>query len=183
MLSNHDCLCKFHYLHASEKVKLNQGSIDSTLNSLVINQKYISALYFSMMNIFLQKPFLKRAKKSHASFKLRANMIIGTKLNFHGDRLLEFKNKCLLFILPEETSMVHTRNKKSKLLKSHIHFGLKSLSKLTELFQINVPLIYLGGADIKLEIISRLNRKLKADKRVHLFFGSTLRFKNKGYEL
>ena len=179
MLSGHDSVCKFHYLHASEKVKLNQGSIDSTLNSLILNPKYLSGLYFSMMNIFLQKPFLKRAKKSYASFKLRSNMIIGTKLDFHGDRLIDFKNKCLLLILPEEVNMVHSRNKKSKIVKSHIHFGLDNLSKLTELFQISVPSIPLGGSNIKLELLSYLNKKVIVDKKIHIFFASTLKLNKK----
>ncbi len=178
MLSSHDCLCKFHYLHASEKAKLNQGSIDSTLNSLVNNPKYISALYFSLMNIFLQKPYLKRAKKSYASFKLRVNSIIGAKIDFHGVGLEEFRKKCLLCIVPVKTSMVHSRNKKSNLVKSHIHFGFKNLSKLVELFQVNVPSVSLGGGNIKFEIISSYNRKLKVDKNIHGFFASTLKFPN-----
>jgi large subunit ribosomal protein L5 len=47
-----------------------------------------------------QKPLVTRAKKSIASFKLRAGMSIGAKVTLRGDRMWEFLDRLLATALP-----------------------------------------------------------------------------------
>ena len=47
-----------------------------------------------------QKPAITRAKKSIASFKLRAGMAIGAKVTLRGDRMWEFFDRLLSTALP-----------------------------------------------------------------------------------
>ena len=94
-----DLINKYHYLEPLEKPRVYEGSVNTTHNLLVSQPKYLTALYFSMLNIFLQKPAIKQAKKSHASFKLRENMAIGTKTTLHGENLEELLKKSLFIFI------------------------------------------------------------------------------------
>jgi large subunit ribosomal protein L5 len=47
-----------------------------------------------------QKPVVTRAKKSEASFKLRAGMPIGCKATMRGERMYEFLDRLLSIALP-----------------------------------------------------------------------------------
>jgi large subunit ribosomal protein L5 len=47
-----------------------------------------------------QKPVVTRAKKSEASFKLRAGMPIGCKVTLRGERMYEFLDRLLCIALP-----------------------------------------------------------------------------------
>ena len=95
-----DLINKYHYLEPLEKPRVYEGSVNTTHNLLVTQPKYLTALYFSMSNIFLQKPAIKKANKSYASFKLRENMAIGTVSTFHGDMLNNFYYLTLVGVLP-----------------------------------------------------------------------------------
>ena len=183
-----DIISKFHYHHALEKPEVWEGSLNTTHNLLIKNGNYLSPLYFSMMSLFLQKPRVKVASKSHASFKLRENMSIGTKTTFHGDMLEDFLKKSLFTILPnielENLKILKRTRKRDKFLKSQVLFGLSNWQFLTELLEVKVPLIQLGGGNFQFHVKSRSNKMLcnsLSKEEVynhHLFYISTLGFSN-----
>lgn len=183
-----DIISKFQYLHPLEKPQVWEGSVNTTHNLLIKNNNYLTPLYFSMMSLFLQKPTVKVASKSHASFKLRQNMPIGTKTTFHGDMLEDFRKKSLFTILPnielEKLKITKTSKKSDNLLKCQVLFGLDNWQFLNELFEVKVPGIQLGGGNLQFKVKSRSNKmlcnSLSKDEvyNHHLFFISTLGFVN-----
>ena len=77
------------------KIVVNMGVGDAARDSKVIN----GALE-DLTAITGQKPQLRRAKKSIASFKLREGMPIGAKVTLRGDRMWEFLDRLLTVALP-----------------------------------------------------------------------------------
>ncbi len=78
-----------------EKVVINIGVGDATSNSKLIDDsiKELAALSG-------QKPVVTKAKKSIASFKLRAGMPIGCKVTLRGEKMYEFLDKLFNISLP-----------------------------------------------------------------------------------
>ncbi|MBE6124503.1 MAG: 50S ribosomal protein L5 [Erysipelotrichaceae bacterium] len=78
-----------------EKVVINIGVGDATSNSKLIDDsvKELAALAG-------QKPVVTKAKKSIASFKLRAGMPIGCKVTLRGQKMYEFLDKLFNISLP-----------------------------------------------------------------------------------
>jgi ribosomal protein L5 len=75
---HHDTLNKFHFLKHPKKCQLKHITFDTNLNSLITNPKLLTPLYYTHLNLIGQKPKIKVAKNSIASFKLRPNMPVGT---------------------------------------------------------------------------------------------------------
>lgn len=78
-----------------KKIVLNMG-----LGEAVGNAKVIDAAVEELSLITGQKPVVTRAKKSEASFKLRAGMAIGCKVTLRGERMYEFLDRLLSVALP-----------------------------------------------------------------------------------
>lgn len=78
-----------------EKVVINIGVGDATSNSKLVDDsiKELAALSG-------QKPVVTKAKKSIASFKLRAGMPIGCKVTLRGQKMYEFLDKLFNISLP-----------------------------------------------------------------------------------
>lgn len=78
-----------------EKVVVNVGCGEARENS-----KVIDAVVSDLMQITGQKPYMCRAKKSVANFKLREGMIIGAKVTLRGNRMYEFIDRFFNLALP-----------------------------------------------------------------------------------
>ncbi|MCL6471724.1 MAG: 50S ribosomal protein L5 [Firmicutes bacterium] len=78
-----------------EKIVLNMGVGEATQNA-----KALDGAMDDLAIISGQKPIVRRAKKSIAGFKLRANMPVGTKVTLRGDRMYEFLDRLLSTALP-----------------------------------------------------------------------------------
>jgi large subunit ribosomal protein L5 len=78
-----------------EKIVLNMG-----LGDAVQNIKVLEAAVEEMKQITGQKPVVTRAKKSIASFKLRAGMPIGCMVTLRGERMYEFFDRLVNVGLP-----------------------------------------------------------------------------------
>lgn len=78
-----------------EKVVLNVG-----LGEAVQNAKAIDAAMADIAAITAQKPIVTRAKKSIATFKIRAGMPIGCKVTLRGERMWDFLDKLMNVALP-----------------------------------------------------------------------------------
>ncbi len=80
---------------ALEKVVINIGVGDATSNS-----KMLEDAANELAIITGQRPVITKAKKSIASFKLRAGQPIGCKVTLRGVRMYEFLDKLFTIALP-----------------------------------------------------------------------------------
>ncbi len=77
------------------KIVVNVG-----VGEAVQNAKALEAAVNDLMTITGQKPVVTRAKKSVASFKLRAGMAIGAMVTLRGDRMYDFFDRLCSLALP-----------------------------------------------------------------------------------
>ncbi len=78
-----------------EKIVVNVGVGEANQNP-----KALDGAQADLAIITGQKPVIRRAKKSVAGFKLRANMPVGVKVTLRGNRMYEFLDRLLSAALP-----------------------------------------------------------------------------------
>jgi large subunit ribosomal protein L5 len=78
-----------------EKIVINMG-----LGEAIANSKIVDTAAVELASIAGQKPVVTKAKKSIASFKLRAGMPIGSMVTLRGDRMYEFLDRLVSVALP-----------------------------------------------------------------------------------
>ncbi len=78
-----------------EKIVINMG-----LGEAIANAKIVDTAAAELASVAGQKPVVTRAKKSIASFKLRAGMPIGSMVTLRGDRMYEFLDRLVSIALP-----------------------------------------------------------------------------------
>ena len=78
-----------------EKVVLNMG-----MGEAIANIKVLDDAVVEMAAIAGQRPSVRRAKKSIASFKLRQGMPIGCSVTLRGDRMWDFIDRLISVALP-----------------------------------------------------------------------------------
>ena len=78
-----------------EKIVVNMGVGDAATYS-----KLMDAAVEDLRVITGQQPMICRAKKSIATFKLRAGMPIGAKVTLRGDRMYEFFDRLIAAAIP-----------------------------------------------------------------------------------
>jgi large subunit ribosomal protein L5 len=78
-----------------EKIVVNMG-----VGAAVADSKQLDAAIADLRAITGQQPRVCRAKKSIASFKLRAGMPIGVKVTLRGERMWEFLDRLLSTAIP-----------------------------------------------------------------------------------
>jgi len=78
-----------------EKVVLNMG-----MGEAIQNMKVLDSATEELAQITGQKPVITKAKKSIASFKLRAGVPIGTMVTLRGEKMYEFLDRLISIALP-----------------------------------------------------------------------------------
>lgn len=78
-----------------EKIVLNMG-----VGEAIQNIKILEAAVEELAAIAGQRPSIRRAKKSIASFKLREEMPIGCSVTLRGDRMWDFLDRLIAVALP-----------------------------------------------------------------------------------
>ena len=91
---------KFGYKNAMEVPRLNKVVINMGVGDAKENPKFLEGAMEDLATITGQKPVVTVAKRSVASFKLRAGMKIGTKVTLRGDRMYEFLDRLFNAALP-----------------------------------------------------------------------------------
>lgn len=84
-----------HQIPRLEKIVVNMGVGEAATDS-----KALDAAVEDIRAITGQQPMITRAKKSIATFKLRAGMPIGCKVTLRGDRMWEFLDRLLATAIP-----------------------------------------------------------------------------------
>ena len=77
------------------KITVNMG-----VGEAVADRKVMDAAVADLTKITGQKPTLCMSKKSIASFKVRENLAIGTKVTLRGERMWEFFDRLVTIAIP-----------------------------------------------------------------------------------
>ncbi|MCO5214756.1 MAG: 50S ribosomal protein L5 [Thermomicrobiales bacterium] len=91
---------EFGYTNLYQVPKLEKIVLNIGLGEAVANGRALDAAVGDLTMIAGQKPVVTRAKKSIASFKLRAGMPIGAVVTLRGDRMYEFLDRLVSTALP-----------------------------------------------------------------------------------
>jgi large subunit ribosomal protein L5 len=91
---------KFKYKNVMQVPKLEKIVINMGLGEAIQNVKVLDSAANDIMLISGQKPVITKAKKSIASFKLRAGMPIGCVVTLRRERMYEFFQKLVTIVLP-----------------------------------------------------------------------------------
>ncbi|HOJ71888.1 MAG TPA: 50S ribosomal protein L5 [Syntrophorhabdaceae bacterium] len=91
---------RFKYKNIMEVPRLEKIVVNIGLGEAIQNIKVLDSASNDIMLITGQKPVITKAKKSIASFKLRAGMPIGTMVTLRGERMYEFFHKLVTIVLP-----------------------------------------------------------------------------------
>ncbi len=91
---------EFGYKNAMQIPKLTKVVINMGLGEAVQNPKIIEGAAEELTKIAGQRAVVRKAKKSIATFKLRAGMPIGCSVTLRGDRMYGFLSKLINIALP-----------------------------------------------------------------------------------
>lgn len=91
---------KFGYENVMQVPKLSKVALNIGLGEAVQNPKALEAAAADLAIISGQHPVITRAKKSIASFKIRAGMPIGVMVTLRGRRMYDFFDKLVNIVLP-----------------------------------------------------------------------------------
>jgi large subunit ribosomal protein L5 len=78
-----------------EKIVINMG-----VGEAVQDKKHLADAVEALTLIAGQKPVVTLARKSIANFRLREGQAIGCKVTLRGDRMFEFLDRLMSFVLP-----------------------------------------------------------------------------------
>lgn len=90
----------FKYSNVHSVPKLKKVVLNMGVGEAVANSKAIENAVRDLSLISGQKPFVTKAKKSIAAFKLRQGMKIGCKVTLRGDRMYDFLERLVYTALP-----------------------------------------------------------------------------------
>lgn len=91
---------KFKYRNVMQVPKVEKIVVNIGLGEAIQNIKVLDSAASDVAIITGQKPVITKAKKSIASFKLRAGMPIGCMVTLRRERMYEFLQKLVTIVLP-----------------------------------------------------------------------------------
>jgi large subunit ribosomal protein L5 len=91
---------EFHYKNIMAVPQIKKIVVNMGVGEAIANAKILDVASAEVSAITGQKPVIARAKKSIASFKLRAGMPIGVSVTLRGDVMFEFFDRLCNIALP-----------------------------------------------------------------------------------
>jgi large subunit ribosomal protein L5 len=91
---------KFGYKNVMQVPKLSKVVLNMGLGEAIQNIKILDAAVEELALISGQRPVVRRARKSIATFKLRAGMPIGTSVTLRGERMYDMFTRLVNVALP-----------------------------------------------------------------------------------
>lgn len=91
---------QFNYTNVMMLPRMEKVVVNVGLGEAVQNAKALDAAVGDIAAITGQKPIVTKAKKSIATFKIRAGMPIGCKVTLRGERMWDFLDKLVNVALP-----------------------------------------------------------------------------------
>ena len=140
-----------------EKVILNMG-----IGEAISNAKLVDAAAEELTKIAGQRAVVTKAKKSIASFKLRAGMPIGCRVTLRGERMYEFLDRLLNVALPRvrdfrgvPTRSFDGRGNYTLGVKDHLIFLEIDPAKIEKSRGLNVTIVTTAGSDDRARVLLR----------------------------
>ncbi|MBC7075430.1 MAG: 50S ribosomal protein L5 [Syntrophomonadaceae bacterium] len=91
---------KFNYKNVMQVPKVEKLILNIGVGESVQNPKALDGAISDLAAISGQKPVITKARKSIAGFKIREGMSIGCKVTLRGERMYDFLDKLINFVLP-----------------------------------------------------------------------------------
>ena len=91
---------QFNYKNPMQIPKLEKIVLNMAVGKAVQDSKKLTTAIQEMTLITGQKPYVCKARKSVANFKLREGMAIGCKVTLRGRRMYEFLDRLITIALP-----------------------------------------------------------------------------------
>jgi len=93
---------EFAYKNIMQVPELKKIVVNVGLGEALQNSKFLDNAVGDITQIVGQRPVITRAKKSIATFKLRAGNPIGTKVTLRGNRMWDFLDRLIGVALPRQ---------------------------------------------------------------------------------
>lgn len=150
---------KFGYKNVHEVPKLNKIVINMGMGDASHNSKAIDSLTKQLTNIAGQKAVVTKAKKSIASYKLRAGMPVGAMVTLRGERMYDFLQKLNCVVFPRIRDF---RGISSKSFdgRGNYSIGLKEQSLFPEISYEEMDMVQ--GMDISIVTTAKNDEEAKA---------------------
>ena len=140
-----------------EKVILNMG-----IGEAISNAKIVDAAAEELTKIAGQRAVVTKAKKSIASFKLRAGMPIGCRVTLRGVRMYEFLDRLVNVALPRvrdfrgvPTRAFDGRGNYTLGVRDHVIFPEIDPAKIEKSRGLNVTIVTTAGSDDRARVLLR----------------------------
>ena len=91
---------QFGYKNVNQIPKIEKIVVNMGVGEAAQDSKAIDGAVADLRTITGQQPLVTHARKSIASFRLRAGMAIGAKVTLRGDRMWEFLDRLIAIAIP-----------------------------------------------------------------------------------
>ena len=91
---------EFGYKNVNQIPKIEKIVVNMGVGEAATDAKAIDGAVADLRAITGQQPLITHARKSIASFRLRAGMAIGAKVTLRGDRMWEFLDRLIAIAIP-----------------------------------------------------------------------------------
>jgi len=140
-----------------EKVVLNMG-----VGEAITNVKIVEAAAEELTKIAGQRAVITKARKSIATFKLRAGMPIGCRVTLRGERMYDFLDRLLNIALPRvrdfrgvPSRAFDGRGNYTLGIKDHLVFPEIDPGKVDKSKGLNVTIVTTAGSDDRARVLLR----------------------------
>jgi large subunit ribosomal protein L5 len=140
-----------------EKVVLNMG-----VGEAITNVKIVEAAAEELTKIAGQRAVITKARKSIATFKLRAGMPIGCRVTLRGERMYDFLDRLLNIALPRvrdfrgvPTRAFDGRGNYTLGIKDHLVFPEIDPGTVDKSKGLNVTIVTTAGSDDRARVLLR----------------------------
>jgi large subunit ribosomal protein L5 len=145
---------KFGYTNVMQVPKLTKVVLNMGLGEAIQNIKILDSAVEELTLIAGQKPVIRRARKSIATFKLRAGMPIGCSVTLRGHRMYDLLTRLINVALPRVRDFrgvsgkaFDGRGNYSLGIKEHIIFPEVEYDKIDRIKGLNVTVVTTAKSD------------------------------------
>ena len=145
---------KFGYKNPMQLPKLEKVVLNMGLGEAIQNGKIIDSATNELTLISGQKPVVRRAKKSIATFKLREGMPIGCMVTLRGSRMFEFLSKLINVAIPRirdfrgiSPKAFDGRGNYTLGIKEHLIFPEIDYDKIDKIKGLNITIVTTAETD------------------------------------
>lgn len=145
---------RFGYKNVMQVPQLSKIGLNMGLGEAIQNIKILDSAVDELALIAGQRPVVTRARKSIASFKLRAGVSIGCRVTLRGERMYDFFTKLVNIALPRVRDFrgvsgkaFDGRGNYSLGIKEHIIFPEIDYDKIDKIKGLNVTVVTTAQTD------------------------------------